>query len=179
MNNIKEMLEACNFPTEGRRIMLARHTLTDEPPCIINCVKGNPDVFAEWQSVQGAGSWGMQFKHCDFVMSFCKIDGDRARFVGVYRNESGDMPDMFDVARLPERLADAYREKIRGEESRGETVERFLFQLPKVENTFADLEGRVIVSSRGKIKWVDEYNSNESPAILEITRESVAPFCDQ
>lgn len=177
--NFAELLKMRDFPTGGRRIICVRHTLTGEPQNLIDCVRGNREVFAKWQSVQGAKSKGRKIIGCDFVMSFCKVDGDRARFIGVYRNESGNTPNALDVDRLPEHLADAYREKIRKEKSEGETVDRFFFRLPKVENTFADLEGRVIVDWHGIPEWVEEYNPNAPRTISEITRESVAPFCDQ
>ena len=175
--NFAELLKMRDFPTGGRRIVLARHTLTDEPQELIDCVQGSFDTFAKWQSVQGTASKGMQFKNCDFVISFCKVDSARARFIGVYRNESGNTPSALDVDCLPERLADAYREKIRKEKSEGENVDRFFFRLPKVENIFADLEGRVIVDWHGIPEWVEEYNPNAPRTISEITRESVAPFC--
>lgn len=176
--NFAELLKMRDFPTGGRRIICVRHTLTGEPQNLIDCVRGNREVFAKWQSVQGAKSKGRKIIGCDFVMSFCKVDGDRARFIGAYRNETGNPPDALDVnAHLPSRLAHAYREKIRAEQGRGETVERFFYQLPKVENTFADLEGRVIVNWRGAINWVEEYNPNKPYEVSEITRESVAPFC--
>ena len=178
MNNIKDMLEACNFPTEGRKIMLVRHSLKEEKAPMRRFIKASPDNFAEWQCVQSKDTkkGGVQLLGCHFVMAFCGVKGAglNARFAGMFRNFSGNKPDTLDVDKhLSPELAKIYHDK--GDTPAG----RFFFDFRK-EPLFADWEGRVIIDwDEHFYNWVREFSPDNPKKVLEITRESVAPFCDQ
>ena len=176
MNNIKEMLEVCNFPTEGRTIMLARHSLNEEKPPMRMFIKASPDNFSEWQCVQSKNpeKKGRQLLGCHFVMAFCSVKGEgmNARFAGMFRNFSGDNPDTLNIDHhLSPELAKIYREHKTPED-------RFFFRFCK-EPRFARWEGRVVIDWDEHFhNWVAGFSFDEPKRVVRITDESIPPFAD-
>ena len=178
--NLAELFKMRDFPTGGRRIMLARHTLNGEPDSVVNFVKRAPKNFEEWQSVQSQDKkkGGARLVGCDFVVAFCGIknDGVNARFAGVFRNLSNNPPDTLDAQTIGRHLSSQLaRIYLRDKDM---TEERFFFKFRK-ESLFADLEGRVVIDwgRKDPINWAQEFTPDGPETVLEVTRKSVAPFC--
>ena len=186
IRNLGDMLKACDFQTE-ERVMMARHTMkrSKEPQELIDLVRGNDENFAKWQAVQskrnkgGKPSVGSRFIGCGFVMSFCKVDGDRARFAGMFRNISDNPPQTLNeknIGMLLPEFADIYRAKMRGERREyGSPVARFLFRFRRI-SAFKKFEGRVVIDLPGVPCWVKPYTAADSRKRVAITPEWFGPF---
>ena len=166
-------------PTQGK-VVLVRHTLNKEVPPIVDYVRRSAENLAEWQCVQrkdnnnkGAHFWG-----CDFVVSFCGPTfygdkGTKARFVGVFRNDSGESPEKFDVARgLSPELAGLFRDKY-ANKNKGE-LHFFNFRR---DSRFEELENRVIIDwGKDTRNWVRVYKPEGkfTGEVLEILPKDYA-----
>ena len=113
--------------------------------------KENPPKNNKPSPNHGARFWG-----CNTVVSFCypKFYGEtgrHARFVGIFRNHSGDLPEPLDTKKhlhlLPLALTEIYREQ---------KNQLYFFDLRKIAG-FEDLEGRAVVNWAYGQNWVQEF----------------------
>ena len=175
--NFDELLKMRDFPTQGKKIVLVRHTLNEVLPSEAEYVRHSPERLATWQRIQRKDNkpgdnknQGRRFWGCDVVVSFCAptFYGDKAdntaTFFGVFHNESGDAPEEFGNAReVPPELAKVIQPY------KDEQKLFYFFNLRK-DARFEDLEGRVVIKwDWGAQNWVQVYNpENPKGEVLQI-----------